>query len=134
MVAGSRSPSGARQSGKHNAENEKRSNRKPNKKTKLDIIDIDNELKQIENGIMSSSYILEPAPEPSRILKPRDQLSNVERVKVDRPKLPPSWYERQVAFTPSKSYVSKTRSKEEILNGESNSTEAKARSENDQVI
>lgn len=113
MVAGSRSSSGSRQSGRYNSEKDKKSNRKPNKKSKLDIIEIDKEIKQIENGELSTTHQMQKPTQLDlikTIMKERSELTPEEKVLVNRPKPKPDWHLKQMAMTPSKSYSSNFRS------------------------
>lgn len=112
MVAGSRSASGSRQNGRYSEEKDKKSNRKPNRKTKKDQIEMDLEAKSAELGLHSNKHDI-PIPVKNKltptILKERTTEDPHDKVMNDRPNPIPDWFSQQLAFTPSKSYIDESK-------------------------
>jgi hypothetical protein len=107
MVAGSRSASSNRQSGRYSEDKDRRSNRKTNRKNKKDQIDIEQEVRDVVHGELSTTHDF-PLPVKNNIIPSViKELTedNHDKVVADRPDPKPSWHLQQQAITPSKSYV-----------------------------
>lgn len=79
-------PSGSRQNGRYNKTKDVKSNRKPVKKE----LSLEQELEQISEGTFKL---------------PEVEVSSHTKVEEDRPPPKPSYHQRQLAFTPSKSHL-----------------------------
>lgn len=99
-----RAPTPARQNGRHNEEREKRKNRKPNKKTNADIIEDAKEVADAINNIGVRPLVVSSNTVG---VGPSNNESNHAKVESDRPGPEPSWFQKQQAFQPSRSYSKK---------------------------
>jgi hypothetical protein len=99
MVFGPRPPRQSRQNGRYNPEKDRKSNRKYEKRSR----ELEKRLEEEENAIEKTIY-----PHKYDDLKPH------EKVELDRPEKPATWFQKQQAMTPSRSYakVEKTEEKE----------------------
>lgn len=134
MLTGSRSHRPSRQCGRYNESKDKRSNRKPNKKTKADSIEIGKEMASVscvaDVGNSTDEHlkdvevpVVQPPTDKQKYIKnmlsvDKTSMSAHDLVIDSRPKPKPSWHLQQMAFTPSRSYVGKTRSDDEKNGGE----------------
>jgi hypothetical protein len=133
MLSGSSSHRSNRQSGRHNESKEKRSNRKPVKHPKIDK----NETEEIKVDIVGAEIesakllndvetpVVQPPTDQQKYLKnklavDKEAMSKHDLVALERPPASPSWFQQKLAFTPSKSYVSKTRSDDNKIGGHQN--------------
>jgi hypothetical protein len=132
MVAGSRSPSSSRQSGRYSEEKDRKSNRKPNRKTYKDRDELDEEARdtqRLERVLESSLPLGRPDGYEQHAVQPSGPIQNQpdnrdstppkssgsaghNKVLAERPEPKPSWFQKQEAFAPSRSYI--TKKKEDV--------------------
>lgn len=99
MVAGPRIPVGHRQRGRHNKDKEMRSNRKTDKQKRQEEKQLEAQEDAIEKALYPQKFDETPPP-------------NHTKIEQERPPAPPTWYEKKLAMTPSKSYKKEEKAKE----------------------
>jgi len=100
MVAGPRIPVGHRQRGRHDKDKEIKSNRKTPKQKKQEEKQLEAQEDAIEKTLFPQKFDETP-------LEPH------AKVAQERPPTPPTWYEKKLAMTPSRSYRRSEKDKEE---------------------
>lgn len=99
MAIGPKIPVGHRQRGRHDKDKEIRSNRKTEKQKKQEEKQIEAQEDAIEKSLYPQKFDDTPPTPHTKIVQ-------------DRPSTPPTWYEKKLAMTPSKSYKKEDKAKE----------------------